>query len=154
MQLDTQFSVFLVNKPGVLAQVTESIAKAKINIQALSMMDSSEHGVLRFVCDDKDKAREVLKKNNNDFTETEVLVLTLPNQPGSLASLARKLSEAHVNIAYAYTSGGAAGGKTTCIFKVADAKKATKVVEGLNGSQKGTTKRRQAKIRPTPAARR
>ena len=55
MRVDTQFSVFLVNKPGVLAQVTEAIAKAKVNIVALTMMDSSEHGVLRLVADDAEQ---------------------------------------------------------------------------------------------------
>ena len=46
MQIETQFSIFLINKPGVLAAVTEELAKAKINIKALALMDSGEHGAL------------------------------------------------------------------------------------------------------------
>ncbi len=45
----TQFSVFLVNKPGVLAQVTGALAHDKINIAAMTLVDSQEHGVLRMV---------------------------------------------------------------------------------------------------------
>ena len=39
MQIQTQFSIFLVNKPGVLAAVTGAMAKARINIVALTLMD-------------------------------------------------------------------------------------------------------------------
>lgn len=137
MKADTQFSVFLVNKPGVLAGVTETLGKARINIIALTMMDSSEHGVLRMVVDDADKARDALGKAHDNWTETDVLVMTLPNRPGAFAAAARQLAEAHVNISYAYTSGGAPGGKTTCVLKVADMKKAMKL---LSQSGKKTSK--------------
>ncbi|MHC4648269.1 MAG: ACT domain-containing protein, partial [Planctomycetota bacterium] len=49
MYVTTQFSVFMVNKPGVLAQVLGEFARAKINIIAMTMMDSVEHGVMRIV---------------------------------------------------------------------------------------------------------
>ena len=56
----TQFSVFLVNKPGVLAQVTGALAKAKVNVVAMTLVDSQEHGVLRLVAEDAQAARETL----------------------------------------------------------------------------------------------
>ena len=46
-----QFSVFLVNKPGILAQVTRALADEKINIVAMTLVDSQEHGVLRLVAE-------------------------------------------------------------------------------------------------------
>jgi len=49
---DIQFSIFLVNKPGVLAQVTGALGEAKLNIHAMTLVDSQEHGVLRVVADD------------------------------------------------------------------------------------------------------
>ncbi len=55
-----QFSVFMINKPGVLHQVCQELAQAKVNITALTMMDSMEHGVLRLVVDDSAKTRDVL----------------------------------------------------------------------------------------------
>ncbi len=152
MHVDTQFSVFLVNKPGVLAQVTKSIAKAHVNIVAMTLVDSSEHGVLRFVCDQPEKTREVLKTKNDYWTETEVLVLNLQNRPGVLASVAGDLADVHVNISYAYTSGGGPGGKTTCVFKVADTKKAMKLLGTYNGTDKDG-KGQQANLRPSPGRR-
>ena len=154
MHVDTQFSVFLVNKPGVLAQATKSIAKARINLTAMTLVDSSEHGVLRFVCDAPDKAREVLKTKNDYWTETDVLVMHLQNRPGVLAAVAQELADAHVNISYAYTSGGGPGGKTTCVFKVADIKKALKLLATYNGMAKDGRGRGQAPIRPGRGGRR
>ena len=128
MYFQTQFSIFLVNKPGVLAQVTGALAKAKINIIALTLMDSMEHGVLRLVCDDSGAARKVLGKTHDRWTETEVLVIEMANKPGAFSAMAQKLADNHVNISYAYCTSGARGGKTNGVFKVADMKKAVKLL--------------------------
>ena len=138
MAIVKQLSVFLVNKPGVLATVTNALAKAKVNIIALTLMDSMEHGVLRIVCDNGGAARDVLGRCHDRWTETDVLVLELPNEPGAFAKIAGKLAEAHINISYAYSTGGAHGGRTTAVFKVADMKKAQKLLVGERpGRQKG-----------------
>lgn len=129
MELTSQFSVFLVNKPGVLAQVTRQIAAAKINVVAMTLADSSEHGVLRLVVDAPGRLREALVKLNLPTTETEVLVVTLANRSGALAELCQRLADAHINISYAYCTTGAQGGKTNGVFKVADNKKAMKVLQ-------------------------
>lgn len=124
-----QFSVFLVNKPGVLAQVTAALGEAKVNIVAMTLVDSQEHGVLRMVMDDDATARHVLARLNLPMTETEVLCLDLSNRPGALSDVATLLGKAHVNINYAYCTSGAPGGRTTGIFKVADPKKAVAVLK-------------------------
>jgi hypothetical protein len=128
MNVEKQFSIFMVNKPGILAQILAEFARAKINITALTVMDSAEHGVLRIVCESADKMRNVLNQINMQFNETEVLCVTLPNRPGAFAAVTEKLAKAHINIAYAYCTAGAKGGKTTAVVKVADVKKAMKVL--------------------------
>ena len=129
MDLVNQFSVFLVNKPGVLAQVTRHIAQEKLNIIAMTMSDSSEHGVLRLVTTDGTRIRKAMASLNLPVTETEVLLITLPNRPGALAEVCQKLADAHINISYAYCTTGARGGKTTGVFKVADVKKAMRILK-------------------------
>src|SRR5688572_32852472 len=128
-RVSTQFSVFLVNKPGVLAQVTRALAEEKLNIIAMTLVDSQEHGVLRFVAENEPAARDVVKKLSLPMTETEVLVLDLSNRPGALAAVAGLLGENHININYAYVTSGAPGGRTTGIFKVADITKAQHVLK-------------------------
>lgn len=129
MYITPQFSVFMVNKPGVLARVLGEFARAKINITALTVMDSVEHGVLRIVFATPDKAREVLAKLNMPYNETEVLCVNLANKSGALASITEKLAKNHINISYAYCTAGAKGGRTTGVLKVADVKKAMRVLQ-------------------------
>ena len=141
MQVRVQFSVFLINKPGVLASVSGALAKGKVNVAALTLMDSMEHGVLRVVCDDPVKARAVLGKAHDRWTETEVLVIELDNQAGAFAKVAQVLADAHINISYAYSTGGAGGGRTTAVFKVADLKKAQKLLGAKKAEAKRTSTR-------------
>jgi hypothetical protein len=131
----------MVNKPGALAQVLGEFARAKMNIVAITMMDSvehgvmrvifnnTEHGVMRVIFNNTEKARDMIPKLNMPFHETEVLCVTLTNKAGALAALAEKLAKEHVNISYAYCTAGAKGGKTTGVLKVADVKKAMKVLK-------------------------
>ena len=133
---DTQFSVFLVNKPGVLAQVTGALGEAKLNILAMTLVDSQEHGVLRVVTDEAASTRAVLTRLNLPMTETEVLCLDLSNRPGALGDIATTLGEHHVNINYAYCTSGAPGGRTTGIFKVADPAKAARVLKSTSAKHK------------------
>ena len=135
MYVATQFSVFMVNKPGVLAQVLGEFARAKVNIIAMTMMDSVEHGVMRVVFASPEKAREVLSKASMPYNETEVLCVNLANKAGALAAVAEKLAKNHINIGYAYCTAGARGGRTTGVLKVADVKKAMRVLES-NGPRK------------------
>lgn len=126
---DTQFSVFLANKPNVLAQVCQQLADDKINIVALSMMDASEHGVLRLVVENPERARQSLAALNVPTAESTVLVATLPNHPGAMADVVERLASNHIGVNYAYCTTGAPGGKTFGIFRVTDFKKATQVLD-------------------------
>jgi len=144
-QVQTQFSVFLVNKPGVLAQVTRALADSKVNIVAMTLVDSQEHGVLRFVAENAAKAREVTRKLNLPTTETEVLSMELSNRPGALADVAGMLGENHVNINYAYCTSGAPGGRTTGIFKVADLNKAQRILKTDSSKHKEPNLRRMGR---------
>ncbi len=129
MQISTQFSVFMVNKPGMLAKVLSEFAQDKINIVAMTMMDSAEHGVMRIVFARPDHARDILKRLNMPFSETDVLCLQLTNKSGALASVAERLAKNHINISYAYCTAGAIGGRTTGVLKVADVKKTIRLLE-------------------------
>jgi hypothetical protein len=129
MYIAIQFSIFMVNKPGVLAQLLGEFARAKINVIAMTVMDSVEHGVLRVVLAEPEKAREVLSKLNTPYNETDVLCINLTNKSGALAAVAEKLAKDHINISYAYCTAGAKGGRTTGVLKVADVKKAMRVLQ-------------------------
>ncbi len=134
MHIATQFSIFMVNKPGILARALSEFAQSKINIVAITMMDSVEHGVMRVVFTAPEKAKKSLAKLNLPYNETSVLCISLANKSGALADVAEKLSKGHINIAYAYCTAGGKGGRTTGVLKVADVKKAMKILEKTHGT--------------------
>jgi hypothetical protein len=145
MYVASQFSVFMVNKPGVLAQVLGEFANLKINITAITMMDSAEHGVMRVVFENAAKAREILAKLNMPYNETEVLCVNLDNKAGALATVAEKLAKGHINISYAYCTAGARGGRTTGVLKVSDVKKAMKLLQDHNKESRDLTDLRRSR---------
>ena len=106
----------------------------------MTMMDSAEHGVMRVVFTAAQKAKEALAKLNMPFSETEVLCVDLTNKSGALATVAEKLAKNHINISYAYCTSGAKGGRTTGVLKVADVKKAMKILE--KGGKKASKSQR------------
>ena len=153
MHLDTQFSIFMVNKPGVLSQLLNVLAHEKVNIVALTMMDSVEHGVMRLVGTKAAKIRDILKKMNLQYSETQVLCVNLPNTAGAFASVAEKLSKAHINVAYAYCTAGARGGRTTGVLKVADVKKAMKILQDKSTAANKKTSKAKKTVRRSPTSR-
>ena len=133
---ETQYSVFMVNKPGVLSQILLKLAHQKINIVAMMMSDSAEHGVMRLITSDKDKTKELLNSLNMQFSETVVICVRLPNRPGSLGEVTQKLADHNINISYAYCTAGGKGGKAIGILKVANVAKALKILEGYETKTK------------------
>jgi hypothetical protein len=75
--------------------------------------------------------------------------VNLDNKAGALAAVAEKLAKNHINIAYAYCTAGAKGGRTTGVLKVADVKKAMRI---LQQNHKNDSKSQPA-IRPSQSAR-
>ena len=150
METLTQFSLFLAGKPGLLASITRELGKAKINIEAMTMMDAQEHGVLRIIASDSEKARPVLRNLGVNMAETEVLAVPMSNRPGAVADVLEKLSVHHVHISYVYCTAGVRGGKSYGIFKVGDTRKAIKVIEAKRNSNRDM----KAKLRRPKAMRR
>jgi hypothetical protein len=142
METSKQLSVFFENKPGRLANVLSALAREKVNLVALSVMDSHEHSVLRVVPDDLAKTRQVMKGLKIQVTEADVVVVELRHQPGALAHVCELLAAEHVNIDYAYCSAGGRNGKTIGVFKVSNVEKSMRV---LNNSPNNSARRRMGR---------
>ena len=68
-----QLSVFVENKEGKLREITDILAKAGIDIRALSIADTSEFGILRLIVRDPQKAKALLEKNGFVATINDVV---------------------------------------------------------------------------------
>ncbi len=124
-----QISVFLENKKGRLAHVTRVLGEAKINIRALSIADTSDFGILRIIVNDPERAHRILKEAGFTVSETEIIAVQIPDEPGMLAAVLEHMSEADLNIEYLYAFLGNAGNEVLVIFKVEDLEKAKNAFE-------------------------
>jgi hypothetical protein len=139
METSKQVEVFLENKPGRLARVLSALAREKVNITALSVMDSRERSVLRLVANDVARTQQVLTALGTSSTTTDVLLVELKNQPGALARVCELLGGEHVNIEYCYCSSGGRNGRVLGVFKVSNNEKA---MRALNSTVNNTGRRR------------
>ena len=102
MKIEQQFAIFLDNRPGMLARTCQALAKAKINITALSILDTVDHAIVRMIVDKPKEAEAVLSSMHAMVQRHDVVVMTVPNQIGSLAGIAERLAVAGINLEYAY----------------------------------------------------
>ena len=128
MEFVPEVTARLENKPGRLAKICSALAREKINIRALSVMDTDERSVLRLVVDQLEPTRKVLTSLGTEFALAEVLALELENRPGALTRILERLAEEHINIEYAYASGSSAPGKSLGIFHTSNPKRALQVL--------------------------
>ena len=101
-RIQKQLSVFLENRPGLLAKVCSILSEADINILALAIHDTVDNAVVRLLVDHPTKALLLLEEAELYVLEQEVLVLEILNKVGELTRICQTLASADINIAYAY----------------------------------------------------
>jgi len=102
MPIQKQLSVFMPNRPGVLARTCSVLSEAGVNIMAMAVHDTVDNAVVRFLVDHPTKALLLLEQEELYVLEQEVVVIDIDNKPGEIARIAQSLAEADINIAYAY----------------------------------------------------
>ncbi len=129
MAIKKQLSVFLENKPGILARMCESFKENDINFIAISVSDTVDHAVVRMLVSDTQKAIHILEERGVLVVETDVLALKVDDKPGALLKIAKKLSKAKVNLEYAYGTAGADKKSSLLVLRVDNIKKAQKLLK-------------------------
>jgi hypothetical protein len=121
-----QFDVFVQNRPGEAARVTEAMAKKAVNIRGISTDLGASKPMVRIITDDDATARAGLTQSALEFTEKEVVVLSLADKPGELAKVIKKLAKAGINIEsmFMLTSKGSMVEVAVGVDKLDEAKKA------------------------------
>ena len=116
MQRAKQLTVCLPNKPGALAAMCRVLADAKVNIRAITVLEATEAGVVRFVPDDPKAAANALEAQGIPVVQTLVRLVDLPNKVGALAEATERLSRRKVNIDFLYGSTGPGRGKVVLVM--------------------------------------
>lgn len=97
-----QISIFLENKAGRLAEVTQALHEAGVNIRALSLADTSDFGILRLIVCDHERAKSVLKEKGFTLGRTHVVAVEVEDKPGGLNNILQLVSKHNINIEYMY----------------------------------------------------
>lgn len=115
-----QLTVFLENRPGILADLCAHLSDRRISIRAMAVLDNADAGTVRLVADDPELAKKALSEAGVAYTSARCLALEMPNHPGGFAGIARTLSLAGININYIYASAVPGTGPALGIFGVSD----------------------------------
>jgi hypothetical protein len=106
-----ELSLRLANSPGALAGVCNILSNERVNVLAMAIETG---GQLRLVVDNHVHAAAALRDHHHQVTERSVIVTAVPNAPGALAPALKLISDAGVNVEYAY-GGGSEGSPTATI---------------------------------------
>ena len=123
-----QISVFLENKTGRLAQVTELLGKKDINIRALSLADTTDFGILRLIVNDPEQAYRALKEEGFTVAFTDIIAVEVADEPGGMAQVLQLLDRAGVNIEYLYAFVQKASNAALVVFRVEQLDEAVNVL--------------------------
>jgi hypothetical protein len=116
-----ELSLRLANSPGALAGVCRLLSDERVNVQAIGL---EAGGQLRLVVDNHVHAAAVLRDHHHQVTERDVIVTAISNAPGALAPALKLLSDAGVNVEYAYGGGSEGSPTATIVFGVDEAQRA------------------------------
>ncbi len=123
-----QISIFIENKSGRLAEVTQVLGEAGVNIRALSLADTSDFGILRLIVDKTDLAQSTLKERGFTVNKTVVIAVEVPDRPLGLAGILRVLDRSQVNVEYMYAFVERCGENAVIIFRFDNTEDAIRVL--------------------------
>ena len=98
------FILDLENRPGSWADTAEKIADKGVNLLVCGLTANGQ-GYAGLVTSDDASTREALDEIRCKYRELEVLPVSLEHVPGTSAKLARRLSDAGINIQFFMPTG-------------------------------------------------
>jgi hypothetical protein len=115
-----QFNVFLENRLGALLNVVRRFETTDVHIVALTVVDSADCAIIRMVLSDPERALEIFQQAKLPITESDLLVVQLPEGPQPLLQILKALLTAEIDVHYAYTLLIGAEGRAALALHVAD----------------------------------
>jgi len=123
-----QLSIFLENKAGRVAEITEILAGMGVNLDAISIADTESYGILRIIVENPEETCDSLRKRGVTATLTDVLDVSVRHEPGGLARILKILADNNIAIEYIYTSMSTKDGFASIIIRVENPEEAEKLL--------------------------
>jgi hypothetical protein len=103
--LATDLTIGLIDRPGTLAQASDVLGRAGVNIEGACGFVCEGRGVYHILVGDAERARRALIDSGFEIHgERRVVVVPVENRPGAGAALLRRIADAHVNLDLLYTT--------------------------------------------------
>ena len=112
-----QLSLFSENKPGHMIAPCRLLARAGLDIRALSLADTQRFGILRMIVSDWQRAKRLLEEAGSAVKVTEVVAVEVPDRPGGLAGVLDLFEGSQINIEYMYAFPFRRGERAVLIFR-------------------------------------
>ncbi len=124
-----QLSVFLENKKGSLHEITDVLAKAKVDLRSMCIADTSDYGIVRIIADKPDVAVAALTDAGFTATIRKVTAFAVPDCPGGLAQVLSILETRGVNIEYMYALVTKSADKAYAVMRTDDEEIAEQILK-------------------------
>ena len=125
--LVNQLSVFMENKEGRLEQVLETLKDGNININSLSLAETTDYGLVRMIVSDPEAGKNALKEKGFAAMLTPVLAVDVADKVGELQVVLTKITKAGINIEYIYSMKEGTDG-ATIVIRTSDLEKTQEVL--------------------------
>ena len=125
-----QMSVFLENRSGQLAELTQLLASENVDIRAISIAETADYGLARMIVDDVQKASSILLEHGTILSMNPVWAVEVPDRPAGLAELLAVLAKNHVDVEYMYSLFTHRNDTAYMVLRISDEKAFTKALEG------------------------
>ncbi len=123
-----QLSVFMENRPGRLAEITDVLSTNGIDIRALNIADTTDFGILRLIVSDPVKAETVLRENSMTASITEVIAVSIEDSVGAFNYMISCLKDENISIEYIYSFIGEKSAKAMIVLKTSDIESSVKIL--------------------------
>jgi hypothetical protein len=125
-----QFNVFLENRLGALLDVVRRFETTDIRIISLTVVDSADCAIIRLVLSEPERAAEIFRLGNIPYTESDLLVVQLPESDQPLLDICKALLRAEIDIHYAYPLLVGPHGRAALALHVADHEVGSQTLQG------------------------
>src|SRR6476659_6426368 len=97
-----QFNVFVANRVGALVNVFRCFENTDVRVLSISIVDTADCAIIRMVLNDPERGVEIFERAGLMYTESDLLVVQLPESKQPLLQICKALLSGEVNLHYAY----------------------------------------------------
>ncbi|MGL4423344.1 MAG: acetolactate synthase [Gemmataceae bacterium] len=97
-----QFNVFLANRMGAMLDLVRRFEMTDVKVVSLTVIETADCAIIRLVPSDYERAFEILSAAKYAFTESDLLVVKMPDNDQPLLTITKAMLSGEINIHYCY----------------------------------------------------